>query len=551
MSLFLKILVAVLIFFVPFSFAATQPWAFSVLQGGVLLAWIGVLVSRRTVVYCTLLKIVAYAFGVVIGLALIQSLFPQTILDKTVWYPVTLMRLYTLQHVSLFATYLGIVLLVPQVYASFNEIKRLAWVLVVAAGCVELCALIFPHGGFIPWIAGLPTHNASVGPFLNRNHAGMFFVLNALLALGLFFTHQLHYKKLFTREQKNAFVIQQICLGLITVGLMLAAVFTRSRGAMLSLMVGLFGYAFLCVWCVPDSVKKRVKRMIYTLILLSLSVTWCYVYLDQINSFAHRQTGGPSDQTRKMLYLGAGQLLKKYPLWGIGLGAMPVAINEYTQWDPHQYIGRLHNDWLEVTLGIGYVGAGCVLLLLLWFARSALKRLKHLELRKQFLFAALLSASLAMGSGCLVDFHFFIPGCAFVFLLLLGMMNAPTFHKGHVHAWHLPWIAVVILVALGAAATYVPLQETRCWRAFTFGHGLKTQAKLEAYQQGLAYYPSPRYAVRLGNSYYNAAVHNKKDPIACLYYLEQAHEVARTYLEKYPKEKELSRLYLRTNTKLL
>ncbi len=549
MNLFLKIMITGLIFFVPFSFAATEAWAFSVLQGILLVTACMVFVSRRVLVFPSLFKAVFAAFFILTGLALVQSCFPHTLLDPAVpWYPMTFIRLYTLEHASVFVTYLGVVVVTAQVYESWEEVKQLAWTLVICAACVELCELLFPNGEYINFLTGTPAHAGSVGPFLNRNHAGVFFVMNALVALGFFFTHQLQYKKLFTREQRGAFIVQQVCLGLLSVGLMLAAIFTRSRGAMLSLFIGLFAYAFLCIWCVPSQVRRRLKRIFYTLVLLVVSSAWVYTHVEDINEFAQRQSGA-SAEIRQMMYHAAGDMLKKYPLWGIGIGAMPVAINEYTDYDVHQYIERLHNDWLEITLGVGYAGAALILVALGWFAWGALKRLKHLDTRKQFVFAALLSALLAMGVGSCVDFHFFIPGCAFVFFVILGAVNAPTFHHHHLHVWRTGWMGALVLTGILAAACYVPLQKTRCWRAFVFGQGLKTEGKLASYQKGLSYYPGPHYAVRLGNSYYNAAVHDN-DPIAKFFYLEQAQNLASEYLQKYPKDKELSRLYMRAARRL-
>lgn len=549
MNLFLKIIITGMIFFTPFSFAGTEAWAFTVLQGLLLLAAFMLFFSRRVLVFPSLFKAVFAAFFILIGLALVQSCFPQTLLSDTLpWYPVTLMQLYTLEHVSLFVTYLGVVIVTVQIYQSWKEVQQLVWTLVISAACVELCELLFPGGEYISFLTGTHAGTASVGPFLNRNHAGVFFVMNALVALGSFFTHQLQYKKLFTREQRASFVVQQICLGLLSVGLMLAAIFTRSRGAMLSLFIGLFAYAFLCIWCVPSQVRRRIKRIFYTLLLLVVSSAWVYTHVEDINEFAQRQTGA-SAEIRQMMYHAAGQILQKYPVWGIGVGAMPVVITEYTDVDVHQYIERLHNDWLEITIGTGCVGAMLILAVLGWFALGALRRLKRLDTRKQFIFASLLSALLAMCVGSCVDFHFFIPGCALVFFILLGAINAPTFHHHYIHVWRMGWLGATILFVVLTAACYIPLRKTLCWRAFVFGHGLKTEAKLASYEKGLSYYPSPHYAVRLGNSYYNAAVHDE-DPLVKVFYFEQAQNLAAQYLEQYPKDKELSRLYMRVQRQL-
>ncbi len=547
MRLFLKLIVTITVFFTPFSFAATEPWAFSILQGLVLLGCVAVIASRQQIIYPSLFKPVVGVFGVLIGLAAAQCFFPQTLLDAIPNYPITLMRLYTLEHLSLFITYFALTLLIVQVYASLDEVKQLVWTLIVSAGAVAICDLLFPGGQYITFLTGVKASMDSVGPFLNRNHAGMFLAMNALLSVGLFFTHQLQYYKIITREQRRNLTVQQVCLALLSLGLIVAAVYSRSRGAMLSLLVGLFSYSFLCFWAVPGKIRKQVKGFFYTLLLLMASVGWIYTHLEEIGEFAHRTTATSSD-IRKMLYRSAGHILEKYPVWGIGVGAMPVVINEFTEYDVHQYIERLHNDWLEIVLGIGYAGTTMLLVPLMWFVALALRRLKHLELRKQFMFAAFLSVLLAMGVGSLVDFHFFIPGCAVVFFMVLGLCNAATFHSEHVHRFHHVFPFILLILALMAAG-YIPLQKTRCWRLDVFGSGLKTEPKLAAYETALTYYPGPRQATRLASAYYVAAKHSQ-DPIVKLYYFERALEIAQTYLEMYPKDKELSRIYVQAKRKL-
>ncbi len=541
MVLFLKFLVALLLVFTPFSFAATEPWAFSILQGILLLIWGLLLISRRELFFPSLCKPVLYVFLIIIGLALVQSCFPQTMLDSVPFHPITFVRLYTLEHASIFITYLGVVLLVIQLFPSMQEAKQLLWMMVVCAVLVGLCALCFPNGEYVARLTGVTKYEGAIGPFINRNHAGMFFTLNSLIAWGLFFTHQLHYRTLM-REQKNAFIIQQTLLAVVTIGLMIAAIFTRSRGAMLSLLIGLFTYAFLCFWCIPSKLKKRLKGFFYTFVLLILSVGCIYVHVDDINEFAHRTTGA-SAEIRQMMYRSSFRILRQYPVWGIGIGAMPVVIPSYTEWDVHKYIERLHNDWLEMMLGMGYVGAMFVLIGLLWFTRESLKCLRRLETRKQFLFASLLSALLAMSVGSLVDFHFFIPGCALVFFLLLGLVLAPTFHKRHVHAIRFSLLAKLCVVALLLCSMWIPLQKTRCWRQFFMGRELKTDGQLAAYEKGLRYYPGPWYAARLSFAYYRAGRHHK-DLIFKLYYMERAQQIAQSYLEQYPKDKELSKAYV-------
>jgi len=541
MNVFLKIIVGFLLFFTPFAFAGAEPWGFAVLQGGIVLCWILLLFSRHRLLFPSTLRPVLFTLGFLILLTFIQTFFYRTLLDPVAAYPVTLMPLYSWEHISFFITYLAVVLLVPQIYISQHEVQKLLLLITFSAVAVALCFTCFPKGDYIFYLTGV---RGGIGPFFNRNHAAVFLALGALAALGLFVTAQLKCNRVMSSRQKNTFYLQQICVFVVFAGLCFAAIMTRSRGGILALLCGLFCYAVLCVLAVPHQLRKKLKGLLLTLIMLALSVGWVYTHVDDINLFANRSTG-VSSQTRQMLYRSATRILAQRPVWGIGVGAMPVVITSYTEWPMKSYIERLHNDWLEILLGIGYGGAIFIVTGLLWFLFFVSKRLRRLEIRKQFLFAALLSALFAMSVASAVDFHFFIPANALVFFLLLGLVCAPTYAKHHIREINITvWLRLAVVLVL-AASMYIPIQKTRAWRCVEFGRGLKTNAKLTQYERSVAYYPSPRYAVRLGNAYLNASYRavtvEEKEA-----FRQKAFELSLIYLDKYPREKELSALYARS-----
>ena len=541
MNLLIKIIVGGLLFFVPFSFAGTEPWAFSVLQYGVLGAFLAVLLKNRHLYVTAGLKWITCVLGFLIICAMVQSCFPRTLLEPAVNYPFTFMPLFTLEHASLFFTYLVVVWLVVQVYPSYDENIKLA-LLLAGAGCmVALCAVCLSNGEYIYKLTGI---RGGIGPFLNRNHAGVFFALAAMCSLGIFWARQVRYSKMIARNQRQTFYIQQIVLGVVFISLSASVFFTRSRGGMLSWLVGIFAYAFLCFWAVPPKLKKRLKGLFVTLVMLGIVGWFISTHIPEINEFAHRSTGA-SGEIRKMLYQAAFDLLKEHPFFGIGIGAMPVVITSYTAHPLHEYIERLHCDFLEILLGVGWVGGAIIVIFLGLFAWTVLRRLKRLDTQKQLFYAGLLSALLAMCVGSMVDFHFFIPGVAFSFFILLAMTACPTFYKHHTHVYASGWLGKIIGIVLIGAALYIPTQHTVAWRLFLFGRGLKDEPKIEVFSQGLSHYPSPRYALRLGNAYFNAGVRSK-DPAQKAAYRQQAHKIAETYLRKYPREKELSFLYMRS-----
>lgn len=539
MTVFLKALLGVLLFFAPFSFAAAEPWAFSVLQGGIFAGLLLTLFSRRQIVYTKPLKWLFFTFAFLIGYTLLQALFTQTLLDPPAWYPATLMRLYTLEHASWFVTYLALLVWVPNVWESFKSNRILLFLIVLCGFAVGLCALGLQKSQYIQFFTGV---KAGFGPFLNRNHAGVFLGMCALITLGYAVSSWTDYAHFRANRRGNEFILRQSFLGLVFVGLCALVVATRSRGGMLSLGVGIFFYSFLCCFFVPQEKNTRLKGVLLVVVLLAAAAAVVWWQADAINAYAQRATGA-SEETRKMLYRSAWAILQIYPWWGIGVGAMPVAITSFMEYPLNAYVERLHSDWLEMLLGMGFIGYVFVLACAAITAWILIKRISHLERKKQFLYASLLSALVVMCVGSTVDFHFFIPANAFLFFVILGLSCSPSYYKGHVHTLSCgPVLTAAVCLAM-AAALYWPTQHTVAWRLFVFGKGLKPESQIALYQQGLGHYPSPRFALRLGNAYYN---YSRRAPDAqqSAALRSQAHQTAAAYLEKYPKEKELSKLYM-------
>ena len=541
MDVFLKIILSLLLFFTTFAFAGTEPWAFSIMQTGIIAGFVMLLFARRELLITPPLKPVLYTLGFLTLFALVQACFPQTLLDKPAWHPVTFMRLFTLEHVSLFLTYLILVLWVPQLLQSSRSLRLFAMLIALCGLAVVLCALCFPDGEYIRLLAG---RRGGVGPFLNRNHAGAFMGMSAILTLGYLSVSFLDYARFATHGRKSQFYLRQGFFALVFIGLCAGVVLTRSRGGMLALFAGIFCYAFLCTGFIPHHTRTRIKGLALVAVILFVFSGWVVTHLEEINAFARRATG-TSEETRQMLYRAALDILQQRPVWGIGIGALPVAISPHMEWQLNQYVERLHSDWLEMVLGMGYVGFLPVLAGVVWFVWIAFKRIRRLESRKKYLFASLLSALLVMSIGSLVDFDFFIPAVAFLFFLILGMVCSPSYNKGHIRGLASSWPLRIAGLAVCVAICYLPCQRTIAWRLHQFGRGFKAESQIAAYEQALRHYPSPRYALYLGTTYLNQSVYAsdkaQKDMLR-----SQAHELAYQYLQKYPKEKELSRLYMRS-----
>ncbi|WP_428043814.1 O-antigen ligase family protein [Candidatus Avelusimicrobium faecicola] len=451
------------------------------------------------------------------------------------------MPLFTWEHASLFITYAAVVAVVSQLADCSKALKQFALAVGLCGLAVALCALCLPDGEYIRLLVGI---RGGMGPFFNRNHAGIFLAMCAVVSLGYGVASFLDYARFAAEHRKNQFFWRQVFFAVMFISLVLGVVFTRSRGGMLAVLTGIFGYTFLCVSLVPYRWKTRLKGLLITFTVFLLCSGWILTHTQQINAFAHRASG-TSEETRKMLYRAGWTLLKERPVWGIGVGALPVAITPYMEWQLPSYVERLHCDWLELLLGLGWGGflplAGGVL----WFGVMALARLKKLRTRKKFLFASVLSALLVMGVGCLVDFDLFIPATGILFFLIIGMACSASYDKEHLQGYSLSPVCLGGILLLALSSYYVPLQKTIAWRLHLFGRGLLPQRQVQIYAQALQHYPAPRYALYLGNAYIKQSLQTK-EPSERAALRAQANRVAVSYLTKYPKEKELSRLYLST-----
>lgn len=541
MNRLLRILAGGLLFFIVFAFAGAEPWAFSVWQVGILGVASFLLYHQRGVTVSVLLKTVLGTLAFLTGFCVLQASFPTTLLSDVPWFPSSLMPLFTWEHISLFITYAAVAAAASQLAGRSDTLKQFSLVIGLCGLAVVVCAVCLPDGEYIRLLTG--TRGGGIGPFLNRNHAGVFIAMSAVVWLGYLSASFWDYAQFVGEHRKNQFFLRQFFFILVFISLVVGAVFTRSRGGMLALFTGVFSYAFLGTGFVPDGWKKRLKGLVITLLSLALCSGWIATHTQEINAFARRQSG-TSAETRKMLYRAAWNLLEERPLWGIGVGAMPVAITPYLERQIPSYVERLHSDWLELLLGLGFGGFLPVAAGIVCFIMLALRRMARLGRRKKLTFAALLASLSVMSAGSAVDFDLFIPATGGLFFFVLGMACSPSYDKEHTRFCALPLPVVCGFVLLFAASCYLPVQKTMAWRLHLFGKGLLPHRQTAVYAEALAHYPAPRYALYLGNAYLKQS--RSADPAQRAVLRAKAHQVALTYLEKYPKEKELSRLYMRT-----
>jgi O-antigen ligase len=124
---------------------------------------------------------------------------------------------------------------------------------------------------------------------------------------------------------------------------------------------------------------------------------------------------------RARIWADAVRLVPDFPLLGVGFNAFGTAYPRYQTIWKSNWIGEAHNEYLQVLIDLGLLGAVLASALLLLLLRAAL----HVARRGQALDAGLLGSVLAACLHNLVEFNWQIPANAVCFAVLAGV----TMHR--------------------------------------------------------------------------------------------------------------------------
>ena len=540
MDIIFKTSFLLLFLFLTLAFAGTVPWAYTIFLTGIFVLLTALLI-RRGIMVTRPFKIAAAGFLLLIIYCFIQGLSYTNILLPVPFYPSSVMPLFTFEHISIFLSWFAIFTVAANIPHKFKDTKiLLAFILAVTAFTAVLHGAM--RGEYLSLISKI---KGGVGPFINRNNGGLFLFLGSMASLTILLTGFAEKVKYIEQGKLQQFRYKQTAMIILTLIMFTATIFSRSRGAMLAVFCGLFFYSVLIGLYIPHHTKTKVIALLAAVAVFSVLGFTANIYKEEISAFAQRSSTVSTD-IREDMYIGALKAIKQRPYFGYGAGTVSVMITNFTQKKLHQRIERLHNDPLELLLGIGLIPFIPLALLVIMFFVFVINHIQKHSRRKRIFVYGIVSALLAFMISDCFDFHFYIPACAAAFFAMAGLLCNETFYPQH-HTRHtLGYISITLLIVLLALSLYIPYEKTAAWRQLNFGKALKFEAKSAAYTNALYYYPAPRYALKLALTYYNQSLNKNITPQEKQQLRRQAHELAETYLKMYPRDKELSRVYMRT-----
>ncbi|MBO4555387.1 MAG: hypothetical protein J5706_01415, partial [Elusimicrobiales bacterium] len=185
--------------------------------------------------------------------AILQSFFQTSILKPPSWHPSTFSRLYTLEHASLFITWIAAMLAASQLFQTRKDILHGLGIIAICAIATALSVFFFSGGEYVSFLLGYKHHG--MGQFFNRNHAGAFLAMSSLAIAGLCLApiplYKHHPEPLEKKLSKQFLLWFLFCLTAA------ATILTRSRGGMLSLLTGVFSLVLILGIFLPHENRRK------------------------------------------------------------------------------------------------------------------------------------------------------------------------------------------------------------------------------------------------------------------------------------------------------
>lgn len=263
------------------------------------------------------------------------------------------------------------------------------------------------------------------GPYYNRNHAASLMLMSALVGCGLLgsLASGPNGKRrdgaggeLLARQGLILFLLAIVTFGIYR---------TLSRGALLAILpAALAGF-------VAEGVRSRRHRgFLAGTVVAAVGIALYFFYCEPIWVGIVNGSLDLSPRYRISMYRSGLEILRDFPLFGIGLNGLQAVYPAYQGSIVAGFVNYLHSDWLEMLVQAGAAGAAvCAAGLLLQGARVIRVFQRADEPETRWLIAGAFAACVSFLLHSFGEFSFQIPANAAIFLTLascLGRVGAPA-----------------------------------------------------------------------------------------------------------------------------
>jgi O-antigen ligase len=405
LNLFLAVGVCLLLAFGILAFGAVQGWAIFILEEGaalLLAIWAARAIAVRQV---EIIRGPLFAPVLLFAVLVAVQLLPGR---SAYWYA-------TWQKALLWAAYGILFFLSTQCFSRGTWMRRLSISLTLFGFLVAMFSIAqeFAGNGKYYWVVPNQAGAPFFGPYANHSHyAGLMEMLVPFpLVLAMVGFSPLAMRIFYS----FAAVIMGSTIFL-----------SKSRGGVLAFTIE------VGVLTVLSALGRRTRRQVTLLGFFSLLLIISLV-LVRPNGLWERfmELGTPMDRShdpsRLTMVEDSLKMVRQRPLLGWGFGTFPVVYPSFRSFYTDLAVNAAHNDFVEVTVETGLLGAALMVAFIYLLYRSGLRRVQHWrhDPRSSTALAALVGCT-----GLLVhsfsDFNLQVPGNAALFFVLAAVAAGST-----------------------------------------------------------------------------------------------------------------------------
>ena len=293
--------------------------------------------------------------------------------------------------------------------------RDLAWRFPEACGYLTTPVLLVGAGeaalGIVQFFGGGRGEAAVArGTYVNRDHfSGLLEMAIPLAAMCGVAAYQ-RGKKRFETSAGSALA----ACGLfgMAAAMLIAVVFSASR---MGFLAALFSLLFIGAVASSSALSRRLDRRLRWLPvgLITAAIAGAFVYLptdELIARFAQAGNETLTADTRVLIWKETGELVRRGPWAGFGLGSYESAFYAFKRVVPMLSVGHAHNDYLQGAVELGLLGMIPVLLLAGLAVKGALESAAlPPETMQHYVGIGCAGSLFALGLHSLVDFNMYVP----------------------------------------------------------------------------------------------------------------------------------------------
>lgn len=263
----------------------------------------------------------------------------------------------------------------------------------------------------------------TTGTFWNRNHFAAYMAVGLSLGIGMMVA-QLNAParswRQFARNMADLVLSGKAALRILLVLLVIALILTRSRMGNMGFFISLTGTAV--IWALlTRHLSRGFVLFLASIVILDLALVGTWFGVEQVAERIQQTT--IEEEERGNVLVAMLPMIRDHWLLGTGGGTFRVSFNPYRTADIGVAYRNAHNDYAQVLVELGVIGAACLGAFWLWCLLGSLGLIGSRDkwFRGMGFGGVMLASYVALHSS--VEFNLYIPGLALQMLVALTLLG--------------------------------------------------------------------------------------------------------------------------------